>query len=129
MKPFEAALTGTATAKVTTQSTAMAVKSGSLEVYATPAMLALMEEATCNAVAPLLDDGEATVGTKISITHDKASALGEVITAQATLISVDGRRLTFAVSATDEDGNTIGRGEIERFAINEKRFMERVSSK
>lgn len=125
MKKLDSILTGSAATTVDSSNTAQAVKSGSLRVFATPAMIALMEEATCNACAPLLDDGETTVGTKINVAHTKASALGATVTAKAELKEVDGRRLVFTVSAHDENG-TIGNGEIERFVVDADRFMKRT---
>ena len=86
-----------------------------------------MEKATRIAVSSLLDEGETTVGTKISVTHDKASGTGATITATATLEQVDGRRLIFSVFATDDKGDIIGKGEIERFVVLEEKFMKRVN--
>ena len=127
MKEFTAKLKGKAVTTVDSSNTARAVKSGSLDVFATPMMLALMEEATCIACAPLLDEGETTVGTCVSVTHDKASGLGAVITAYAVLENVDGRRLTFSVQAKDENDNIIGKGTIERFIVITDKFMKRVN--
>ncbi len=127
MKPFTEKLSAKASSAVNTQNTAKAVKSGSLDVFATPMMLALMEEATCIACAPLLDEGETTVGTSVSVTHDKASGLGNVITASAVLENTDGRKLTFSVQAEDDKGDIIGKGTIERFVVLEEKFMKRVN--
>lgn len=127
MKQFTAELTGKAVTKADESNTAAAVKSGCLDVFATPMMIALMEEATCAACAELLEEGETTVGTKICVTHDKASALGTEITAAATLEAVDGRKLTFSVQACDNKGNRIGKGTIERFAVIKNKFMEKVN--
>ncbi|WP_444244502.1 thioesterase family protein, partial [Eubacterium sp.] len=95
----------------------------------TPFMIALMEKATCSACERLLDEGETTVGTAINITHDKASGLGELIKATATLKAVDGRKLTFDVIATDSKEDIIGKGTITRFVVNGERFMSKVESK
>lgn len=127
MKNFIENLKGEAITAVNSTNTAVSVKSGSLPVFATPMMTALMEEATCAAAAPLLDDGETTVGTKISITHDKASPVGSIITACALLLEADGRRLVFSVSAKDEEGSIIGKGEIERFVVLTDKFMKKVN--
>ena len=75
----------------------------------------------------LLDDGETTVGTKIDITHDKASSMGTTVSAVAKLEEVDGRRLVFSVSAKDNDGNVIGKGTIERFVVLADKFMKKVN--
>lgn len=129
MKEFEHELKGEAMTLVNSAYTAIAARSGSLEVFGTPFMIALMEKATCSACESLLDEGETTVGTAINITHDKASGLGELIKASATLKTVDGRKLTFDVIATDSKDNIIGKGTITRFVVNGERFMSKVESK
>lgn len=127
MKEFHGEYKGEALTVVNQTNTASAVGSGSLPVFATPMMLALMEQATCEACLDLLDDGETTVGTKVEITHDKASGLSTAITAYAKLEEVDARRLVFSVSAKDEEGNVIGKGKIERFVVLADKFMKRVN--
>lgn len=129
MKKFEQELKGEAMTLVNSAYTAIAARSGSLEVFGTPFMIALMEKATCSACESLLDEGETTVGTAINITHDKASGLGELIKASATLKAVDGRKLTFDVIATDSKEDIIGKGTITRFVVNGERFMSKVESK
>lgn len=129
MKEFEHELKGEAMTLVNSAYTAIAARSGSLEVLGTPFMIALMEKATCSACESLLDEGETTVGTAINITHDKASGLGELIKASATLKAVDGRKLTFDVIATDSKEGIIGKGTITRFVVNGERFMSKVESK
>lgn len=114
---------------VNSTNTAIAAQSGSLQVFGTPFMIALMEKATCNAVADLLEEGETTVGTNIDVSHSKASGLGEVITATAILSEIDGRKLTFDVVAKEADGSVIGRGVIERFVVNSEKFMKKVEAK
>lgn len=129
MKEFEHELKGEAMILVNSAYTAIAARSGSLEVLGTPFMIALMEKATCSACESLLDEGETTVGTAINITHDKASGLGELIKASATLKTVEGRKLTFDVIATDSKEDIIGKGTITRFVVNGERFMSKVESK
>lgn len=129
MKEFQNELKGEAMTLVNSAYTAIAARSGSLEVFGTPFMIALMEKATCTACESLLDEGETTVGTAINITHDKASGLGELIKATATLKAVDGRKLTFDVVATDSKEDIIGKGTITRFVVNGERFMSKVESK
>ena len=129
MKEFEHELKGEAMILVNSAYTAIAARSGSLEVLGTPYMIALMEKATCSACESLLDEGETTVGTAINITHDKASGLGELIKASATLKAVDGRKLTIDVIATDSKEDIIGKGTITRFVVNGERFMSKVESK
>lgn len=129
MKEFEHELKGEAMILVNSAYTAIAARSGSLEVLGTPYMIALMEKATCSACESLLDEGETTVGTAINITHDKASGLGELIKASATLKAIEGRKLTFDVIATDSKEDIIGKGTITRFVVNGERFMSKVESK
>ena len=113
---------------VDSTNTAMAVGSGSLPVFGTPCMIALMEEATCKAIAPALEDGETTVGTRIDVAHSKASGIGTSITATATLVDIDRRKLTFSVTAAEDDGAEIGKGVIERFVVDTEKFMSRIGA-
>lgn len=129
MKEFTFPLKGEAKATVDNSNCAYSVKSGSLEVLATPMMIALMEEATCNACAPLLDEGETTVGTNISVSHDKASGIGTDVTAYAALENTDGRRMIFSVHAVDDKGDIIGKGKIERFVVLSEKFMKKVNDR
>lgn len=125
VKIMEIGLTFTSTTVVDNTNTAEALGSGDMEVFATPAMVALMENAAMNAVAPHLEAGQTTVGTEISTTHIKASALGATITATATLTAIEGRKLTFAVTAHDGD-NIIGEGTHTRFIVDRERFLAKV---
>lgn len=118
-------LTGTAGTIVRETNTALAMGSGSLLVFATPSMIALMEQAACNAVAACLDDESSSVGTLINITHDAATGMGKKVTATATLKEVQGRKLVFEVTAADED-KQIGKGTHERFIINKEKFMAKL---
>lgn len=120
---------GEARVIVNSTNTAIAAGSGSLPVFGTPFMIALMEKATCEAVAELLEENETSVGTHIDVSHDKASGLGTVITAHATLVDVDGRKLIFDVDAVEENGDVIGKGTITRFIVLKDRFMKKVESK
>lgn len=104
---------------------ASAVGSGGLEVFATPSMVALMENAAMNAVAPFLPEGSTTVGAEISTTHIKPSAIGAEIEAKATLTAVEGRKLMFDVEACDAAG-IIGKGTHVRFIVDTARFMAKV---
>ena len=116
--------TATATVTVTESNIAKTMKSGSLEVFATPAMCALMEEAA----QPYLEDGEGTVGIALSITHEAPTPLGATVTAKATVSAVEGRKITFDIEASDGVG-IIGRGTHERFVINNEKFMAKVVSR
>ena len=118
-------LTYTSTTVVNNNNTAKTLGSGDMDVFATPAMVALMENAAINAVAPHLEVGQTTVGTKISTSHIKASALGATITATAVLTAVDGRSLTFEITARDGE-NIIGEGVHTRFIIDRERFLSKL---
>ena len=102
MEPITIGSTGTASVKVDETNLAVSVGSGSLPVFATPMMAALMEEAACNAVAPFLSEGETTVGTKLDISHDAATPEGLTITATAEITGVNGREISYHVTAEDE---------------------------
>ncbi|WP_028318519.1 thioesterase family protein [Desulfobulbus elongatus] len=110
---------------VTAETTAARYGSGLVEVFATPAMVALMEKTCLTSVLPYLPEGFGTVGIKVDITHSKATPVGRRVTCESTLVEVDRRRLVFEVAAHDEKGE-IGRGRHERFVIDTKKFMEKV---
>ncbi len=129
MKELIGPITGETMTIVNNTNTAVAAQSGSLNVFGTPFMIALMEKATCRAIVEYLDDNETTVGTKIDVAHTKASGIGAVIIAKATLIEQDGRRLVFEVSAKEDNGAEIGSGTIERFVVQSDKFMKKVESK
>lgn len=118
-------LSFTATTTVNQNNTAKALGSGDMDVFATPAMVALMENAAMTAVAPHLEAGQTTVGTQITTSHIKASALGATITATATLTAVDGRSLTFAITAREGD-KVIGEGTHTRFIVDRERFLAKL---
>lgn len=101
------------------------VGSGDLHVFATPMMMALMENAAMLCVADELENGSSTVGGQISSSHIKPTGLGKTVTATAELISAEGRKLKFKVSASDE-GGLIGEGEHLRFIIDKEKFMSKV---
>ena len=125
MPELKPGLAGTAETIVRETNTAIAMGSGSLQVFATPCMVALMEQAACNAVDPCFNDSESSVGTLVNITHDAATALGKKVTATATLVEVQGRKLVFEVTAADED-KQIGKGRHERVIINKEKFMAKL---
>ncbi len=113
---------------VSDTNTALSVGSGSLKVYATPAMLALMEKAACKALEPVLGEGETTVGTLLNVKHLSATPVGMEVSATAELLEKDGRRYVFKVTASDECG-LIGEGTHERFAVLSEKFTEKTYSK
>lgn len=112
---------------VTEADTAIHFGSGLIEVFATPAMIALMEKTAQLSLQDQLPDGFITVGTEIHITHSKASPLGAKITCQTELLEANGRKLLFKVSANDEAGK-IGEGTHLRYIVNAKAFMEKVAA-
>ena len=119
---------GIAEALVEKEDTAKVVGSGDLLVYATPCMIALMEGAACEAVAPYLAEGESSVGTQISVTHSSATPVGMEVRAEAVLTEVDGRKLRFEITAYDEAGE-IGKATHERVIIKTERFLEKTYDK
>ena len=122
---MEVGLKFESTVVVSPSNTAATLGSGDMEVFATPAMVALMENAAMLAVAAHLPEGSATVGTQMNTSHIKASPLGATITASAELTEVEGRKLTFAVKAWDEKG-TIGEGVHTRFVVDRERFLSKL---
>ena len=118
-------LSFTATTTVNQNNTAKALGSGDMDVFATPAMVALMENAAMTAVASHLEAGQTTVGTQITTSHIKASALGATISATATLTAVDGRSLTFAITAREGD-KVIGEGTHTRLIVDRERFLAKL---
>lgn len=125
LQELKPGLTGTAETVVRETNTALAMGSGSLHVFATPSMIALMEQAACNAVAACLDEESTSVGTLVNITHDAATGMGKKVTAIATLTAVKGRKLVFEITAADED-KQIGKGTHERFIVNKEKFMAKL---
>ena len=119
---------GRAEALVTEDKTAAAVGSGLVPVFATPYMVALMENAAVNAVQAGLEEGQGTVGTRLEVTHDAATPVGMKVWAEAELTAVDGKKLTFTVRAFDEAG-PIGGGTHERFIITVDRFLAKAEAK
>ena len=94
---MEIGIKGRAETVVTHENTAKFVGSGELEVFATPQMIALMEQAAASSVAPQLEEGQGTVGTLLNVSHDAATPLGMKVWAETELIEIDRRRLVFEV--------------------------------
>ncbi len=122
---LEKGLSAQSVATVCDANTAAAMGSGDLLVFATPAMVALMENAAMTAVAAALDEGATTVGAEMNVTHIKPSGIGAEITATAVLTAVEGRKLTFNVGARDAEG-MIGEGVHIRYVVDRTRFMAKV---
>lgn len=110
---------------VTMNDTAKVFGSGAAEVFATPMMIGLMEAASMNAVKDYLPEGYSTVGTMVSIRHMAATKVGKKVWAEAELVEIDRKRLTFKVEAYDED-KKIGEGSHERFIIDEEKFISNL---
>ena len=113
---------------VTQDNTAIAAGSGTLPVFATPFMCALMEKAAWMAISPALSEGESSVGTKLSISHLSASPVGLNVWAESEVTLVDGKRIEFKVTAGDAKG-LIGEGTHERFIIANERFLAKTAKK
>ncbi len=118
----------TLTTTVTEEKTAAAMGSGTLPVFATPSMIALMEETAYKAVQDTLDEGCGSVGTLLNVKHMAATPLGMQVSCEATLTEIDGRRLVFAVRAFDEAG-PVGEGIHERFIVQNEKFLAKTNAK
>ncbi|MFI3303504.1 MAG: thioesterase family protein [Rikenellaceae bacterium] len=110
---------------VNTTNTALTLGSGDLEVFATPAMIALMENAAMKAVAEAIPEGSTTVGTEMNATHIKASALCAEIVATAVVTTIEGRKITLNVGARDGE-SLIGEGVHTRFIVDREKFMSKL---
>lgn len=123
---LKSGLCGFAETIVDNTNTALTMGSGSLEVFATPAMIALMEKAACNTVNAYLGEELSTVGIRIDVAHTAATPIGKKVTAKAELLDVDDRSLTFVITALCGD-EIIGKGTHERFIINKEKFMRKLT--
>ncbi len=119
---------GTAETQVERSDTALEVGSGDLLVYATPCMVAMMEGAACNAIAPALKEGQTSVGTELSISHTAATPVGLEVRAEAEVTAVEGKKITFRVTAFDEQGE-IGHGTHQRVLVTSQKFLEKAYDK
>ena len=108
--------------------TAKFAGSGELDVFATPNMICLMEQAAQASVAPYLEEGQGTVGTLLNVSHDAATPIGMKVWAETELVEIDRRRLVFDVKAYDECG-LIGQGRHERFIIQNDKFIAKANAK
>ena len=113
---------------VNESNTAAAVGSGDTRVFATPMMVALMENAASTSLLPYLAADEGTVGTHLDVAHTSATPIGMKVWADAVVTAVDGKKITFEVSAFDEAGE-IGRGTHERFIIRPEKFLAKAQGK
>jgi len=114
-----------AVTSVSEKNTAKAVGSGNLDVFSTPMMIALMEEAACNCLSDSLEPGQSSVGTEISVEHMAASPVGAKIEATAIIEQAEGRKVSFSVSAFEGE-KQIGKGTHTRVIIDAERFMSKL---
>lgn len=119
---------GTQTVTVSNENTAATMGSGTLAVFATPAMIALMEKTAYISVQDALDEGMGSVGTLLNVKHVAATPVGMTVTCESELVEVDGRRLVFTVKAFDEVG-LIGEGTHERFIVQNEKFLAKTNAK
>lgn len=121
-------ITGEAATAVSEANTAVAYGSGGVKVFATPAMIGLMERAALTSVQPYLEEGLTTVGIRVDVEHLAATPVGMRVAATSRLTEIDGKRLVFQVEAGDEK-ELIGRGIHERFIVAEEKFLARAAKK
>ena len=125
---LEIGIKGCKKIKVTDENTAKSMGSGTLEVFATPAMIALIEATASESVAPFLDNGFSTVGTHLDIAHSSASPVGIEVVCETELVEIDRRRIVFKTVVKDSAGE-IGSGTHERFVVDNAKFMSKASAK
>ena len=128
MGEIKIGVTGETTEVVTDNLTANALGSGLVPALATPAMIALMENASVSAIRDSLEIGETSVGIEVNVKHIAATPVGMRVRTRAEVVSVDGRRVTFRVEAWD-DREKIGEGTHVRAIVDEVRFKERIAQK
>jgi predicted thioesterase len=119
---LEKGMRGDAKLMVTEADTARALGSGTVEVLGSPRLVALCEEACCNALEHALEDGTTTVGMRIQFDHLQPTPVGAEVVAEALLEKIEGRRLKFTVSASDS-GGLVAAGKITRVLVDVDRFM------
>lgn len=125
---IEIGLKGRAETTVVESNTAAAVGSGLVPVFATPSMIALMEQAAAGSLASCLEENQGSVGIHIDVTHESATPIGIKVWAETEVTEVNGKQITFTVSAYDEAG-LIGRGTHKRALITVDRFLSRAQQK
>ena len=125
---LKAGLLGEKTVRVDKLNTAAALGSGTLEFFATHALVALMEGTAMESVAPHLEPGQGTVGAGICVRHTAPSPVGMTVRCRSRLVAVEGRRLRFEIEACD-DGGPIGTAEHERYIIDNARFLQKAAAR
>jgi fluoroacetyl-CoA thioesterase len=124
--PLEPGRAAKVVLEVGTEDTAPALRSGDVPVLATPRLIALCEEASLEALAGTLPEGHTTVSMRVQLDHLAPTAVGDSITAEATLEKVEGRRLTFTVSATDDRG-LVAAGRVTRVVVDVEQFLSKCT--
>lgn len=124
--PLAAGLAATLHRIVGENETAAAVGSGSLPVLGTPRLLAWCEAATCAAIEPALQEGQTSVGTRITLEHTAPSAVGATLQVTASVVHVDGKLVRFSVAAR-QGAKLVGSGEVTRVVVDAERFLSRVA--
>ncbi len=114
--------------RVTGELTAKSAGSGQLDVFATPALIALLEETAWRSVAEYLEAGQGTVGTRLNVEHKAATPVGMKVWCETRLTGIDGRKLVFEATVYDEAGE-IARGSHERFIVDNLRFQQKAEEK
>ncbi len=125
---LESGIRGVGSQLVTAENTAKTMGSGTLEVFATPALVALAEKTCWQSVAAALDEGYGSVGTKLELEHTAPTPVGMTVTCESELVAVEGRKLIFRVELHDEVG-AVGHGTHERFVIHNEKFAAKAESK
>ena len=114
--------------QATEANSAKTMGSGSLDVFATPAMIALMEETAWKSIQPYLEDGQGSVGIQLNVDHLAATPLGMKVHCQSEVTAVEGRKIEFKVEAYDEVG-LIGEGTHQRFIVDNEKFQGKANKK
>lgn len=125
---MEIGIKGTATLTVTEADTALAQGSGTLQVLATPALIALMERAAWESIADELEDGQTTVGTAMDMQHTAPTPVGMTVVCESELVAQDRRALTFKLTASDERG-PIASATHGRFIVDAEKFQRKADEK
>lgn len=124
----EIGLTGKASFVIVPSQSAREMGSGDLDVFSTPCLVGLMEEACWKSIASSLSEGESSVGVEMTVSHLAATPIGMEVWAESMVTAVDGKRIHFTVTAYDEAGE-IGKGSHARFVVSAEKFMARIQSK
>lgn len=123
---MEVGQTFTKTITVQDKDSARSLGSGGLDVFGTPAMIALMENTALDMVRPFLQAGSDTVGIEINAKHLKASPIGAEISCTATITAIDGRKISYNIEAKDASGDIIGTATHDRFVVDMEKFMSKL---